>query len=298
ALASLFSSRIDLIELDPVELLALDQLRLAGIRDLDLLQHLTNDDFDVLVVDRHALQSIDVLDLVDQIVREFLDAFDRQDVVRRRVAVVDKVATLDAVAILNGEALATWDQILGRLLRFVIRLDVDALLVLVVLTELDGARNLRKDRVILRTTCFEEFCNARQTAGDVARLRRCRRNTSQHVAGLHRRTTIDREHGIDRQQVTRITTARDLDRLALAVLDDDRGLQLGAARSCTPVDDDAVRRALHFVRLLAHRRAFDQVLEVDRTIGFRQDRTRIGVPLRDLGATLYDIAFVDEHART
>ena len=181
--------------------------------------------------------------------------------------------------------------------RLVIRLDRDALLVLVVLAELDGARDLREDRVILRTPGLEQFRNARQTAGNVARLRRRRRNTGQNVARLHFRAAIDRQHGLDRQQVTRIAAARDLDRLALAVLDHDRGLQLGAARRRTPVDDDAVRRALHLVGLLAHRGAFDQVLEVDRAVGFRENRTRIGIPLRDLGAALHGIAFVDEDAR-
>ena len=100
-----------------VELLALDQVGLARIRDLDLLQHLPDDDLDVLVVDGHALQPVDVLDLVDQVVGEFLDALDRQDVVRRRMAVVDEVAALDAVAVLHGQALAARDQVLDRLLR-------------------------------------------------------------------------------------------------------------------------------------------------------------------------------------
>ena len=98
-LAGLLGRRVDLVVLDPVELLALDELGLARIRDFDLLQHLANDHFDVLVVDRHALQTVDVLDLVDQVVRELLDALDGQDVVRRRIAVVDEVATLDAIAV-------------------------------------------------------------------------------------------------------------------------------------------------------------------------------------------------------
>ena len=89
---------IHLLELDPVELLALDEVRLARIRDLDLLQHLPNDDLDVLVIDGHALQPVDVLDLVDEIVGELLDALDGQDVVRCGMAVVDEVAALDAVA--------------------------------------------------------------------------------------------------------------------------------------------------------------------------------------------------------
>ena len=83
-LALVLRARVDLVDLDPVDLLALDQVGLAGVVDLDLLQHLANDHLDVLVVDRDALQPVDLLDLVDQIGGEFLDALDRQDVVRRR----------------------------------------------------------------------------------------------------------------------------------------------------------------------------------------------------------------------
>ena len=67
---------VDLVELDPVDLLALQQLGVAGVIDLDLLQHLANDHLDVLVVDVHALQPIDLLDLVDEVGRQFLDALD------------------------------------------------------------------------------------------------------------------------------------------------------------------------------------------------------------------------------
>src|SRR3712207_7624280 len=47
-------------------------------------QHLPDDDLDVLVVDLHALQAVDVLDLVDQVVCQRLHAQHAQDVVRDR----------------------------------------------------------------------------------------------------------------------------------------------------------------------------------------------------------------------
>ena len=49
---------------DAVELLAAQRSRVvAGPGDLDLAQHLANDHLDVLVVDLHALQAVNVLDL-------------------------------------------------------------------------------------------------------------------------------------------------------------------------------------------------------------------------------------------
>ena len=54
---------------DPVELITIDlftgqQNRIARIDDVDFLQHLANDHFDVFVVDLHALEPIDILDLL------------------------------------------------------------------------------------------------------------------------------------------------------------------------------------------------------------------------------------------
>ena len=103
--------RVDLVQLEQVDLFAVDQqLGLAPLADLDLLQHLPDDHLDVLVVYGDALEPIDLLDLVDQIGGEILDALDRQDVVRRRVSFDDEVTLLDHVAFLQMDVLALRDQ--------------------------------------------------------------------------------------------------------------------------------------------------------------------------------------------
>ena len=101
-----------------IDLLALEEVGVAGIDDIDLLQHLTDDHLDVLVVDVDALQPIDLLDLVDEIGGELLDALDRQNVVRRRIAVDDVIALFDDVAVLKMDVLALRDQIFDRLRAF------------------------------------------------------------------------------------------------------------------------------------------------------------------------------------
>ena len=150
-LPSSLAFSLSCVELDLVHLLARDHVGFALIGDLHLLQHLTDDHLDVLVVDEHALQPVDLLDLVDQIGREFLDALDRQDVVRRRVAFDDEVALFDDVAILQVDVLALRDQVLAWLVGLVHRLDRDTALVLVVAAEPDGAGDFGDDRRILRT---------------------------------------------------------------------------------------------------------------------------------------------------
>ena len=77
---------IGLVHLLPVDLLADQEGGVAALGDLDLLQHLANDHLDMLVVDLHALQSIDLLDLGDEIFGQRLDAEHLEDVVRIRAS--------------------------------------------------------------------------------------------------------------------------------------------------------------------------------------------------------------------
>ncbi len=114
----------------------------------------------MLVVDRHTLEAIDLLDLVHQIGGEFLDALDRQDVVRRRIAVDDEVADLDRVPVLQVDVLALGDEVLDRV-RTVVRGQCQAALVLVVAPEQDRARFLRDDRGVLGAARLEQLRHAR-----------------------------------------------------------------------------------------------------------------------------------------
>src|SRR3546814_17186499 len=70
----------------------------------------SSDLLDVLVVDLHALQSIDLLNLVDQVVGERLDTHDVQDVVRHAGTVHQQVALLDVVALVHRQVLALRDH--------------------------------------------------------------------------------------------------------------------------------------------------------------------------------------------
>src|SRR5256885_3722704 len=60
-------ARVDVLELEPVEELHRKKLGVAGLLDADLAEHLADDDLDVLVVDRHTLAPVDLLDLVDHV---------------------------------------------------------------------------------------------------------------------------------------------------------------------------------------------------------------------------------------
>ncbi|MPL98794.1 hypothetical protein SDC9_45003 [bioreactor metagenome] len=285
------------LELLPVDVLALQQRGVARVADLDLLQHLANDHLDVLVVDLHALQTIDVLHLVDEVVGQSLDPHDAQNVVRRRVAVHDVVTLLHEVAFLHRDVLAFRHHVFDRLQTFLRRLDRDATLVLVVLAEAHIAIDLGDDRVVLRTTRLEEFGHTRQTAGDVLRLRAFARDTRDGVAGLHLITVLDRENGVDRHRVGHRVAGIVAHRLAVGVDDEDLRLQVVALRRRAPVGHDLLRHAGRFVGLFAHRDARDEVDEPHHTALFGDDRQGVGVPFEQLRPALDRIAFLDVQLR-
>ena len=77
-------------QLRALDLLAGDVVGVARVLDQHAAQHLANDHLDVLVVDLHALQAVDVLHLVDDVARQLLDAQQAQDVLRIGRAVDDQ----------------------------------------------------------------------------------------------------------------------------------------------------------------------------------------------------------------
>ncbi|MNZ63041.1 hypothetical protein D3C78_811790 [compost metagenome] len=252
----------------------------------------------MLVVDHNALQSIDFLDFVHEVGSQSLHALDRQNVVRRRVAVENVFALLDVVAFLKMEGLALRDQVFDRLDAVFRRLDHHATLVLVVAAEADRTINLGDDGVILRTTCFEQFGNTRQTTGDVLGLGAFQRRTCKHVTLGDLGTRLDRQDGIHGQMEAGFATTAKLRHSAGSVLDDDRGLQVRTARRRTPVNDLTLGDAGGFVGRFQNGETVDEVFEVNGTFHFRHHRTGVGVPLCKTLATLNLVAIIHEDLRT
>ena len=77
----------------------------------------------MLVVYGHALQAVDFLDLIDEVSRKGLYAFNCQDVVRSRVAVEDVLTLFNGIAFLKMEVLAFRDEVFDGLDTFFRRLD-------------------------------------------------------------------------------------------------------------------------------------------------------------------------------
>src|SRR6185369_6899557 len=84
-----------------INLFLKEEVRIADILDLDPAKHLSNDHLDVLVVDVNALQTIDFLDLVHDIILQFFHTSNAENIVRVKRSVHERLAGLDRVTVLN-----------------------------------------------------------------------------------------------------------------------------------------------------------------------------------------------------
>ena len=160
--------------------------------------------------------------------------------------------------------------------------DHQALLALRVLAERDRARDLREDARVLRRTRLEELGHARQTAGDVPRLRHLLRDPRQHVAHLHLLAVAHGDHRAHREaDVHGVVGAGDAYFLARLV-DELHGRPLALARrrrAPLGVDDDEGREARDVVDLLGDGRALLDVLELHRAGVLGDDGPVVGIPV-------------------
>ncbi len=109
-----------------------------GLDDDHATQHLAHDHFDVLVVDLHALQTVNILHFVDDVAGQSLDTLQAQDIVRIRFAFDDLFTLVDHLAVVHQNVLVLGDQeLMGDAIEIG---DDQALLALGVLTEADRCR--------------------------------------------------------------------------------------------------------------------------------------------------------------
>ena len=88
-----------LFEIELVDLIAPEERGVARIGDLHLAQHLAHDDLDVLVVNLHALQAINFLHFVDQVLLQILRSADLENFVRNNRTFGQLLAFLHEVAL-------------------------------------------------------------------------------------------------------------------------------------------------------------------------------------------------------
>mmetsp|Transcript_23362 Transcript_23362/g.55498 ORF Transcript_23362/g.55498 Transcript_23362/m.55498 type:complete len:1308 (+) Transcript_23362:390-4313(+) len=282
-------------QLGALHLFVQDVVRVTRVGDGHATQHLANDHLDVLVVDLHALESVHVLDFVDDVARQFLDAQQAQDVLRVGRAVDDQFAAVHDLAFVHQDVLFLGHQFLVGL---AVRIgDLQADLTLGLLAERHRAGLLGQHADILGRTGFEQLGHTRQTAGDVTGLLAFHRDAGEHFTRQQFLAVADLDQRADLEaNGHRVIGARDLDLVALRVQQLDlRAHHLGSAAALR-VDHDQRRQTGHFVDLLGHGDALLDVLELRHAGEFRDDRAGQRVPVREHRAGLDGLARLDvEH---
>src|ERR1039458_5411608 len=269
-----------LLEVELFNLLAPEELGVAGLGNAHLAEHLAHDDFDVLVVDGHTLQAINFLHFADQVFLQFLRAADIEDFVRVHRAFGHLLAFLHKVALENDDMPPDGDEMF--LLRLRLRVfDDDATLAADARPEIHDAVNPGNFRCVLGMARLEQFRHARETAGNVLGLGRLARRLGHERASDYLVAFTDYNMRAGRNWIVRhnfavVVADGDLRMQILLVLDDDHGFLAGG-----------------FVHFLLHRHAFDDVVELHLAGLFRENRHVVGIPLHK-GLALFDLAAVLE----
>src|SRR6266513_875416 len=266
-----------------VHVLPLQELRVPGLDDLHLLQHLAHDHADVLVVDLHALQPVHLLDLVEQILLHRPRALDPQNIVRVHRSLGEAVAGAHPVALVHAQVLARRHLVQLRLPLFGV--NVDLALAAFDLAEPHGAVHFGDGRRILGPPGLEQLGHARQAPRDVTRLVRLARHLGEHETGVHLLAVLDgelRPFGDDE-------VAQPLFLLALLLDDLDVRVQL-----LVPVlDDHALPPARQLVELFADGLVLDDVDEPHHARHVGHDRVGVGVPGEQHAVARHLLAVLD-----
>src|ERR1700722_10517949 len=156
-------------EAELVHLLFEEERGVANVFDLDPAHHLARDGFDVLVVDVHTLEAVDLLNCVDEVSLGELFAENREQVVQVQRTVDQSLTGLDVVAFLNVDVDTARNRVFLRGLA-VFAFDVDLAHALGDIAVTNRTVDFADDGWILGLAGFEEFDDARETTGNVFRL--------------------------------------------------------------------------------------------------------------------------------
>src|SRR5665647_88293 len=235
--------------------LAGQQVGIAGLDDRDATEHLTDDDLDVLVVDRDTLLAVDALDLVHQVHLHLTWAEDPQHLLRVDRALDQLVAHLDVIAIGDEQTRALAHRV-GVLLGTIVRGEHDPARLVSVLDH-DAAVGLGDRSHALGGARLEELDHTRQTLRDVIACH------TTGVEGAHRQLGAGLADGLGGDDADRLA---DVDHLAGgqgSAVARGAGTDLGVAGQ-DRTDPDLLDPG-------RHERADDDVTKVDA--GFGQQRS-------------------------
>jgi hypothetical protein len=126
-----------------------------------------DDELDVLVVDRHALVSVHLLDLVDQVLLELADALDLQELLGVLGPFDQRITRRHLLAVVHQQTREVTGGDRVALLGAVVTRDGDRSAAALVIDNADHAGRAGEDGLALRGAGLEELDDAREAVRDV-----------------------------------------------------------------------------------------------------------------------------------
>src|SRR5699024_10484794 len=163
----------------------------------DLLQHLTNDNLDVLIVDLNTLETVNSLHLAEHVVLYGTNAFDTKDIVRIYRTFCQLVSGFQIISVLNLDTGTVWDQISLRFSALIVC--HNDLTFLLCIFQCGNTFDLCDDGKTLRLPCLEKLLHTGKTLCDIA---------AGHTAGMegtHGKLCTWLTDGLSRNNTDRFT---------------------------------------------------------------------------------------------
>ena len=178
----------------------LKEAGIAGLIDLHLAHHLTHNNLEVLVVDFHTLEAIDILHLVNDVFLHCRRTLDSQDVGRSDSTVAEGGTGTHKVILLHQNLLTGGDKVTLDIARF--GSDDNLAVTTLELAHGDLTVDFANNSWIRRVTCLKELCDTGQTARDITSLTLSTWNLHHNVTRLDHLVGLDHHVAAHRQVVS------------------------------------------------------------------------------------------------
>ena len=142
------------------------EVSITSFGDLHFAKHLADDDLDVLIVDLNTLDSVNFLNLVDEVFLKLLSTTSLEEVFWSYWAVGDLITSLEDITFCNCDSFTHWYEVVSGLTSLDIGYD-DFLLTTNVRAEGNFTVDLSDGTSVLWTTSFEELSNTWKTTSNI-----------------------------------------------------------------------------------------------------------------------------------
>ena len=257
----------------------------AWVVDLHLAHHLAHDNLEVLVVDFHTLQAVNVLHLVNDILLHSRGTLDGQNVVGRYHTIRKRRTSANGIVFLHQDLLGKADEILLLVARF--RSDNDFAITTLYLTHSNLSIDFGDNGRVGGVACLEEFGNTGQTTRDVACTTHGTGNLNEGCTRLYLRTIFN-HHVATHGEVVRTQ------HFAISRHD----VASGHLRTVFGIGDNLFGKSCGFVGLCTEGNTFHHIVELQRTSIFGNDNGIEGVPSGNERTFLNHVAVLVVERRT